>query len=80
MPLSQVDAGFDCITWVRDALGAAEAAGCFGRSAVAWGELEEKAAVYIREKIKEGRWKKGGLWDVRVPATWSFVEGREVVS
>lgn len=77
--IPQGDPNFNCRTWVRDAIRAVSHARCLGRRSVDWETIEKKAFEYVATKRDLGRWRKEGPWEIRRPATWDLIEGRETV-
>ena len=79
MPVRQGDASFNCRTWLRDATKALDEGGCLGERVMDWEAIEAQARKYVGEKMATGRWKREGEWDIRITATWSMLEGREII-
>ena len=77
--MRQGDPSFTYRTWLRDAGKALDEGDCLGERVTDWGIIEAKARVYLGEKMVVGRWKRDGEWGIRMPATWSMLEGREMM-
>lgn len=82
--LSQVPvdkyAGFNCRSWVRDAIAALGKDGNLGTSFLDWEMIEKKALEYVVQKREAGRGKDVWKWDVGLPATYSLIDGKEIIS
>jgi hypothetical protein len=78
LPVRQGDPSFNCRTWLRDATKALDEGDCLGERVMDWEAIEAQTRKYVGEKMAVGRWKREGEWDIKMTATWSMLEGREI--
>ncbi|KAI2616132.1 hypothetical protein GGS26DRAFT_453945 [Hypomontagnella submonticulosa] len=79
-PVVQNDPGFNCRSWVIDALSRiSNDPRAVGTAELDWEKIEERARTYAAEKTAAGRFGYGQ--DMRKPKpTWDMLEDKEVVS
>lgn len=81
VPLTQGDEGWNCVTWVRGALGALEAdKGAMGTSQLEWAVVRDAAMEYCRKKRDEGRFDGSGPVAGSKAATYDLLECRETIA
>lgn len=78
LPIDQ-SPDFTCNTWVRDAVAELARDGSLGTKMTEWEKIESKAKEYAAAKSRVGRWKDEGDWSIRMPVTYSMIEGKETI-
>ncbi|KAG8162355.1 hypothetical protein KVR01_008120 [Diaporthe batatas] len=94
VPLHQEQAGWNCVSWLRDALealrrdgkalsGARSSAATAGAATAVWEEDREAALDFVRRKERQHRFDgkaTPGWFDMSQVATYDFLRDREVIA
>lgn len=89
VPVHQNQPGWNCVSWLQDALNALRRDGkalSGARSSIAtasWEEDRDEALRFVREKEREHRFDgkaTPGWFDMSQVATYDFLQGRELVA
>lgn len=67
---------FNCVSWVRDALGVLRRDGLVSGREMAWAEMTKNAEEFVERKKNEGRWYGGWSGGDGVPC-WDLLDGEE---
>lgn len=80
VPVREDDVGWNCVTWVRDALTALEKDGkALGTSQTNWNKVRQVAMTYCEQKKKRGRFQPGD-YDPRKVPTYDLMDQKETVA
>ena len=79
-PVVQSDRTWNCVTWVKNALGALQVEGrAVGTSQLDWQSVRDAAMRYCQEKRDQHRFDGSGTFDLRKAPTYNLLEGRETI-
>ncbi|KAK1140991.1 hypothetical protein N8T08_009737 [Aspergillus melleus] len=79
-PVEQSTPGWNCVAWVKEALGKANADGkVLGRGVLDWGVVRDAAMRYCQTKRDEHRFDGKGSFDMESVPTFDLIEGKETV-
>ncbi|TVY47527.1 hypothetical protein LOCC1_G003694 [Lachnellula occidentalis] len=80
VPIRQGQRGWNCVSWVKEALESLNADGkALGTSVTAWQAVRDGAMWYIQKKKAEHRFDGRGNFDMRFAATYDLLGGKETV-
>lgn len=80
-PLREDQEGWNCVSWVKEALESLEKDDrALGTSVTKWGVVREGALSYVIRKKAEHRFDSEGEFDISLVPTWSLLDDKEVVS
>ncbi|RDL32420.1 uncharacterized protein BP5553_08876 [Venustampulla echinocandica] len=78
IPLRQSEQGWNCVTWVREALGALQAdRKTLGTARMEWNKVRDAAMTYCQKKRDEHRFDGKGNYDMGKAATYDLTEQKE---
>ncbi|KAI5800041.1 hypothetical protein EDC01DRAFT_648706 [Geopyxis carbonaria] len=79
-PIKPAEPGWNCVSWVQEALAALQADGkALGTSNVNWNAVRDTAMWYVEKKKAEHRFDGKGDYDPSKPPTWDLLQGRETI-
>ena len=80
IPIRQGEQGWNCVSWVREALEAVQADGkALGTSIIDWGKVRDAAMTYCQKKRDEHRFDGEGNYDMSKAATYDLIERKETI-
>jgi hypothetical protein len=80
VPIKQGESGWNCVIWVKEALEALRAdRKALGTSSTDWQYVRDTAMWYIGKKKNEHRFDGLANFDVKQPATYDLLEGKETI-
>lgn len=80
VPLRGDKEGWNCVSWIREALLLASLEpGVLGSHMEDWEEIRQKAMSYVEQKKISHRFDGLGQFDVSKPATWDMLQDRELI-
>ena len=53
--------------------------GSLGTRRMEWSVIQETAKRFVAGKRSGGPWRGPGKWNIRMPATYSLIEGKETI-
>lgn len=81
VPVIQNDSTWNCVAWVRDALQALRTDGkAIGTRQLDWVTVRDKALAYCEEKKTKHRFDGQGRFDMKYPATYDLLIGKETIA
>ncbi|PIG69458.1 hypothetical protein AARAC_005227 [Aspergillus arachidicola] len=79
-PIRQGQAGWNCISWVKEALESLDAdAKALGTSVTRWDKVRNEAMGYCQKKKDQPRFDGQGNFDMRKVPTYDLMELKELV-
>jgi hypothetical protein len=80
VPIRQGETGWNCVSWVKEALEALTADGkALGTSVTEWPVVRDGAMWYIHKKKAEHRFDGKGNFNMRLAATYDLLGGKETI-
>lgn len=80
IPIRDKEQGWNCVFWVAEALERLVAdEGAMGTSVMDWQTVRDAAMSYVQEKKDAHRFDGRGDYDMRKAATFSLIEGKELI-
>ena len=78
IPIRQGEQGWNCVSWVREALEAIQADGkALGTAIIEWGKVRDAAMAYCLKKRDEHRFDGRGDYDMTKAATYDLIDQKE---
>lgn len=79
-PIRQGEAGWNCISWEKEALERLKAdKQALGTSVTEWASIRDKAMSYCQAKKDQHRFDGQGDFDMRKAPTYDLIEGIEII-
>jgi hypothetical protein len=73
--------GWNCVSWVQEALSwAAEDSKALGSCHTDWTHVKDTALWYVAKKAAEHRFDGEGEFDLGKVPTWDAIEGKELIA
>jgi hypothetical protein len=80
IPIQQDKAGWNCVSWVQEALRALKGDGkTLGTSVADWDKVRDAAMSYVQKKKDEHRFDGEGDFDMQKAPTFDLTKGRETI-
>lgn len=80
VPIRQGQRGWNCVSWVREALETLDADGrALGSSVTEWQRVRDGAMWYVEKKKGEHRFDGKGNYNMKYAATYDLLVGKETV-
>jgi hypothetical protein len=80
IPIRQGEQGWNCVSWVREALEAIQADGkALGTAIIEWSKVRDAAMAYCQKKRDEHRFDGRGDYDMTKAATYDLIDQKETI-
>lgn len=81
IPIRQGQEGWNCVSWVREALAALEASkNVLGTSAIGWEAVRDAAMSYCQQKKEQHRFDGKGNFDTSQIPTFDLLQQKETTA
>jgi len=80
VPIRQGEMGWNCVSWVKEALRDLDADGkALGTSVMGWQAVRDGAMRYVQQKKADHRFDGKGNFDMKFAATFDLLDGKETI-